>query len=106
MEVLILLGLFLIAVKAQQCYYPDGSSTTTDWTACNAAAPVSHCCNEHDLCLDNGYCFAQAGWVNTFYNRVYRGACADPTFDSSSCPQYCKDGKSARKRHDFMMAKR
>ncbi|KAF2148130.1 hypothetical protein K461DRAFT_283196 [Myriangium duriaei CBS 260.36] len=78
------------AVSDHTCYSPNGSNLTQvqDMTPCNAAATNSHCCNMWDLCLSNGYCFAQG---ETWHSRLYRGGCTDKAW-GKSCPQQCHDG--------------
>ena len=67
-----------------QCYFPDGTTTTPD-IPCNQSAidagGHSPCCNELNMCLDNGLCFG--GGV------VSRGSCTDSSW-GEDCPQYCK----------------
>ncbi|KAK0799077.1 hypothetical protein LTR87_009318 [Friedmanniomyces endolithicus] len=76
---------------AQSCYWPAETQANSNWTPCDASKSASHCCHAEDLCLNNGYCFAQAGSGNGFPNRLVRGACTDRSWQSGSCPQYCAD---------------
>ena len=71
----------------QTCYFPAGGVAKTN-RPCNASAPVSHCCAEGSVCLDNAYCL-NAGVTEPY--TLSRGTCTDPTFQSDSCPQRCKD---------------
>ncbi|TKA82259.1 hypothetical protein B0A55_01698 [Friedmanniomyces simplex] len=82
---------FVSFAYAQTCYWPDGTQTETNWTPCDASKSVTSCCDAADLCLNNGYCFSQAGNGNGFPNRLVRGACTDKSWKSGSCPQYCSD---------------
>ncbi|KAK0292111.1 hypothetical protein LTR35_001540 [Friedmanniomyces endolithicus] len=82
---------FVSLAYAQSCYWPAETQADSNWTPCDASQNVSHCCHAEDLCLNNGYCFAQAGSGNGFPNRLVRGACTDRSWQSSSCPQYCAD---------------
>jgi len=71
-----------------ECYYPDGSAPADySFVACNNSA-VSACCvpSEGDICLANGLC------QDVSDGSVFRGACTDQTWKSSSCPQICVKG--------------
>ena len=52
---------------------------------CNTTASVSLCCLPGQICLSNGFCSTQAG-------QIYSGACTDPTYSSSICPEFCTFG--------------
>ncbi|KAF7188005.1 hypothetical protein HII31_10677 [Pseudocercospora fuligena] len=75
-----------VALSATTCYFPDGTEAA-NFTTCNAGAANAACCTSSDACLSNGYCLQQDG----LSNRIIRGSCTDKTFDSSACPQQCKD---------------
>ncbi|KAM0801885.1 hypothetical protein BDR22DRAFT_845558 [Usnea florida] len=73
-----------------KCYYPDGSMANSD-TPCNSAATISTfsaCCDQSDICLDNGLCLMQH-----ISPRISRGSCTDPSWRSPECAQFCSDGK-------------
>ncbi|KAM0800205.1 hypothetical protein BDR22DRAFT_821695 [Usnea florida] len=74
-------------IRAQACYFPDGSISTRD-APCRASSPdqPSPCCAATDVCLDNALCLAQSG-----SESISRGTCTDETWRSSECPQYCQD---------------
>ncbi|KAF7186790.1 hypothetical protein HII31_11887 [Pseudocercospora fuligena] len=76
--------------SARNCYFPDGNIAPYA-TPCNASAEVSHCFQENDACVSNGYCFQQGTDPGTWNNRMARGSCTDQTFNDSRCPQHCKD---------------
>lgn len=78
----------VITIRAQTCYFPDGSESPRD-TPCRAPASgqASACCPYLDVCLDNSLCLAQTG-----NEVVIRGTCTDRTWQSSDCPRYCQDG--------------
>lgn len=84
---LILVVVVLLFAKAlcQQCWYPDGMTQSQD-KPCNASAAASSCCNEDDMCLDNGLCL--------HFGIISRGSCTDKTWTSDSCPRYCTDQPS------------
>ena len=71
-----------------QCYSPDGTVQDSD-SPCNVSLEESACCNDADICLDNGLCLPQALQSNSFY----RGSCTDQSWQSGECPQYCADSK-------------
>ena len=77
-------------IRAQSCYYPDGSVSTLD-TPCRAPSTdqASPCCKATDVCLDNDLCLAQSGQPEV----VSRGSCTDSTWQSPECAQYCQDGQ-------------
>jgi len=77
-------------VAAQTCFHPNGNPDPNS-TPCNELAEFSHCCGTLDLCLGNGYCFTSglSGWGN----RLMRGSCTDPQWQSAACPEYCYDGE-------------
>ncbi|KAF2239854.1 hypothetical protein EV356DRAFT_571947 [Viridothelium virens] len=76
----------------QACYYPNGTSgIDSGYTPCDASAEFSACCEATDICVSNGYCFQQSTAENAWNNRLARGLCTDPSWDSTSCPQFCKD---------------
>lgn len=76
-------------IRAQACYFPDGSVSTRD-TPCRALSfgQASPCCRTTDVCLDNDLCLAQSDT-----EAVSRGSCTDSTWQSAECPQYCQDGQ-------------
>ena len=76
-------------IRAQTCYYPDGSVSHRD-TPCRVLpyGQASPCCGATDICLDNDYCLAQSG-----PEVVTRGSCTDSSWQSGECPQYCQDGQ-------------
>lgn len=84
-----LVGLALIQSSragSSVCYYPDGSEAKDYvYVPCNGTG-VGSCCipSEGDVCLSDGLCY----YTSSPY--VYRGACTDQTWKSSSCPQYCR----------------
>ena len=80
-------------IRAQTCYFPDGSVSTDD-APCRASSSdqPSPCCKPTDVCLDNALCLAQSG-----PEGVSRGSCTDKTWQSSECPQYCQDGQLPQK---------
>lgn len=69
------------------CFFPTGAEAPDD-QACNATAPVSHCCAKGSVCLSNGYCLTAGQSIPYVLSR---GTCTDDTFQSLSCPQRCKD---------------
>ena len=57
-------------IRAQSCYFPDGTPSTAqadDWTVCNPNAAVSACCESTHVCLSNSLC------LDTMFNHVIRG---------------------------------
>ena len=67
------------------CYYPSRSRSLDE--PCNASAPISHCCGNESACLDNGFCLNAGAPPYT----ISRGSCTDSSFESTACPQQCKD---------------
>lgn len=80
---LCILLLLLALSSAQQCYYPDGS--TSDDVPCSDGGDSS-CCGADSFCMDNGLCFGGG--------LVSRGSCTDKSWTSGACTAYCKTGMS------------
>ena len=66
------------------CYIAEGADMP-EFVPCNTTASVSLCCLPGQICLSNGYCSTQ-------YGQIYSGACTDPTYSSSICPELCTMG--------------
>jgi hypothetical protein len=56
-------------------------------TPCNTTQTNSACCLPQDSCTAQGLCLGTS-------NFNYRGSCTDKTWQSNSCPQTCRQGKS------------
>ncbi|KXS97976.1 hypothetical protein AC578_3121 [Pseudocercospora eumusae] len=55
----LVLGLWrTMSLPMRSCYFPDGN-IAQDATPRDVTAEVSHCCQENDGCISNGYCFQQ-----------------------------------------------
>lgn len=68
-----------------KCYSPNGKLAASDFP-CFLAQDTSACCGAGGVCLSNGLCEP----VNAVgVSEIIRGTCTDPTWTSSSCPQYC-----------------
>lgn len=68
------------------CYIAEGVDMP-GFGPCNTTASVSLCCLPGQICLSNGFCSTQ-------YGQIYSGACTDPTYSSSICPEFCTTGIS------------
>ena len=68
------------------CYIAEGADMP-EFGPCNTTASVSLCCLPGQICLSNGFCSTQ-------YGQIYSGACTDPTYSSSICPEFCTTGIS------------
>ena len=66
------------------CYIGKGIDMP-EFGLCNTTASVSLCCFPGHICLSNGYCSTHSG-------QIYSGACTDPTYSSSICPELCTFG--------------
>ena len=58
-------------------------------SATGGAGSHSSCCNqkEGDVCLSTGLCLSPK--AKTPSNMLWTNGCTDPTWNDSSCPQYC-----------------
>ncbi|KAK8242632.1 hypothetical protein IWZ00DRAFT_556129 [Phyllosticta capitalensis] len=65
------------------CWYPDGSTVTTD-APCNTTAAANGdataCCGAEALCMANGLCYD--------WGILSRGSCTDSSW-GEGCAQYC-----------------
>lgn len=65
------------------CWYPDGSTVTTD-VPCNTTAAANGdataCCGAEALCMANGLCYD--------WGILSRGSCTDSSW-GEGCAQYC-----------------
>lgn len=81
----VLLILFIASSRSELCFYPDGRTTSPD-IPCNQSAVDAGghtpCCNNYNMCLDNGLCMGNG--------IVSRGSCTDPNW-GDACPQWCKN---------------
>lgn len=83
----ICLLLFISSISAT-CFYPDGSIPSDyTYTPCGNAA-VEPCCTS----AFNGECVS-GGLCKNDDDQYYIGACTDQTWESSICPNYCKNGE-------------
>lgn len=77
-------SLFMSALADDQCYYPDGT-TSTD-VPCNSSATNSACCASSAYCLSNGACMSSG--------ILSRGSCTDQNWDADECCPYCQNCES------------
>lgn len=63
------------------CFAANGK--IIDFLPCNVEAPISHCCSNGDLCLDNGLCL-DFGW-DRFYEVQ---GCTDPDWAAPCLNQF------------------
>lgn len=86
-----------VFTAADTCYFPNHEKTSgsgVEFVKCNDNDLSSACCDAvHSKCADigNGLCFD--GKV------LFREACADQWWNSSSCPQHCVDGWCSCPKH-------
>ncbi|KAK3347273.1 hypothetical protein B0T25DRAFT_584295 [Lasiosphaeria hispida] len=68
---------------ANQCYYPNGRSASTDFP-CDPGVDDSPCCGGGlgSTCLTNKLCSGPDG-------NIVRGSCTSQAWSSSACPLYC-----------------
>lgn len=83
---LLAIDLFVASAVSQTCYFPDGTTVSTD-VACNNTAAASSCCLTGSFCLDNGLCFGGG--------TVSRSSCTDSTWASEACSSYCTTVKQS-----------
>ena len=74
----------LLNIIMATCYIAAGIDMP-EFGLCNTTASVSLCCFPGQICLSNGFCSTQSG-------QIYSGACTDPTYSSSICPEFCTFG--------------
>jgi len=93
-------------VVAQDCFYPDGSLSTSDY-ACTANGGM--CCPYQWACLSNGLCYnptaqiygtpiaAPSLHVQLTDEDVIEGryTCTDRTWQSTGCPELCTQNNTA-----------
>lgn len=73
----------------KKCYYPDGSSSSTDFP-CDPSAKQSPCCGGGigNACLSNRLCQGSDG-------NIIRGSCTDQDWTSPQCANFCLGMKPA-----------
>lgn len=80
------LGFLASIVASRSCYFPNGNLAVGD-TPCRDEA-ASACCGPDAICLTNGLCISvQQPYV------IARGSCTDDSWQSSDCPNRCKNGQ-------------
>jgi hypothetical protein len=85
----VVLLLSLIAATDAVCYYPNGNVSPQD-TPCQDTTAHSTCCGQGYACLSNRICMATGDELQKPGASLYvRGACTDPTWRSSECPNFC-----------------
>lgn len=94
----VLIFLFILApstlIKSQECYFPDGSLANTDYPCLQVSSDsnFTFCCGNDDwICSSNKVCTKTTG-PQILYAR---GSCTDVSWQSSGCPHFCKQSKSA-----------
>lgn len=75
------------------CFFPNGAIVQD--TPCNSTlSSVSACCGPGYACLSNGLCALTEHTPQELARNspsFIRGSCTDKTWNSTDCPQYCKD---------------
>lgn len=87
-----LLGIFVVAASATDCYDYNGNVYAGQWP-CNPDQTVSSCCSYPDYCLNNGLCLDAGG--NNFYSQQ---GCTDPAY-GDSCNRRCSIDNSDGSQH-------
>ncbi|PSN70932.1 hypothetical protein BS50DRAFT_618095 [Corynespora cassiicola Philippines] len=77
----------LASAASNSCYYPSGKENRG--RPCFPDADVSVCCGPTFVCLSNGLCSPGPDTRRAYAYKYYRSGCTDPTWSSSSCPQFC-----------------
>ncbi|KAK8224035.1 hypothetical protein BKA81DRAFT_206574 [Phyllosticta paracitricarpa] len=77
--------------STRDCFYPDG--VQSKGLPCFPDQAVSPCCGRGFICLSNGLCEPGPDLRRTYQYKIYRSACTDSTWNSSSCPRVCIDSK-------------
>lgn len=78
------------------CFVPNGD-IADGYEPCNNTISGGHsaCCNTpNPTCSTNGYCMGNAGFM-------YRGACTDISWLSSSCPLNCRNSNTPSMTHPY-----
>ncbi|KAK8245234.1 hypothetical protein HDK77DRAFT_247477 [Phyllosticta capitalensis] len=73
--------------STRNCYYPDGIQSKG--LPCFPDQAVSPCCGRGFICLSNGLCEPGSELRRTYQYKIYRSACTDASWNSSSCPSVC-----------------
>ena len=83
----------LIRSQSKPCFYPNGKRADKDFacpqTSSDSDQHTACCGNEGFTCSSNRVCHS------TTDESYARGSCTDISWQSSSCPHFCKLSKSA-----------
>jgi hypothetical protein len=86
---LLFLLLYSFHTSAQQCYFPDGTSASTD-IVCEPNSESSACCGEGGVCYSNGMCEYTDDLANGSVVMDYqRSSCTDKTWKAAKCFSWC-----------------